>query len=525
MEDGDSTDPFTPTEDAYFKRDPFNLDSGTVALFGSPVSSPESHSVQDKSISISSSYSSTASSGRAALKTSSRNLSRVDGLALFTRTLEVFRLSKDLRAIEQAVRTLRDLLSTKQLTHAQLLTHGVLPPVCQLLQLHCSNASLAEECCRLLARLCERSAEARGIVLGANGVQLMQMVMETHFELYSSTVDASMRALSELCREGHVVRVLILQTRTFEWIMVCVRQWREARVLQNTALQCLERAVVHEYANRRHAVSLGVFQELLQIMHPFQDDCVLQNRCIKLCNAIIESSKEYTVLSSVEGIAGLVIRALRSFPHKLEIVASASKACQYFCCYEHSRDALMTVDGVNVLLEAFQQTVLREKDIGSSAHRKATINCLSALERVSVMESTHDRLFQIEPVHAIEWTTSQYDDDSRVGECAAMFLRTLALREMERAHSRTLFVKTKPKMLILEQVFRIGTRILSLLPENPKVAASICQMLNEGCSHGHTMVIKNSCLDLLKVIQQVVERQPSDNEVVNLAVSLAMRIN
>lgn len=523
VEEDDDIDPFAPCEDAFFKQEPSSLGS-VFTVLDSPVTSSGSNSARPRSISISSSYSSSASSGHTVLRTSSRNLTRAEGFALFTRTLEVLRLSKDLRVIAQAICTLRNLLSAKQVTYTQFLIDGVLQPVCQLLRMHCSNASLTEECCRLLARLCERSVEARRIVLDVNGVRLLQMVMEAHFELYPSTADAAMRALSELCPEGQVVRVLMLQTRALEWVMVCVRQWRETRVLQNTALQCLQRAVVNESADRHHIVSLGVFQEILRIMRHFEDDCVVNYRCIKLCSVIIEQNEEYTKMSSAEGIVERMICAMRLFPHKLEIVAAGSKVCQYFCSYSYCRGVFIEESGVNSLLEAFQETVLRGKDIGSSAHRMATIGCLAALERVSVVDSTHPQLFQIEPIRAIEWTISQYDDDARVSEIASMLLRTLALRESERAHRTKLFVKTKPQTSILEQVSRIATKILSMHSGNPRVAENVCRMLCNQCSHGHVLMLKKSCPDLLQVVQQVVKEQSPVDEVVNIAVSLALRI-
>lgn len=519
----DDTDPFTPCEDDCFKQEPSSLDSITV-FFDSPVTSPESNSAQRKSISISSSYSSSASSSRAALRTPSRNLTRAEGFALFTRTLNVLRQSKELRVLEEAVYTLRNLLSAKQLTLTHFLSAGLLEPICQLLRVHCSNASLAEELCRLIARVCERSVEARGIVLGANGVQQLQMVMETHFELYSSTVDAAMCALSELCQERHVVQTLMLRTRMLEWVMVCIRQWREARVLQNTALQCLQRAVAHNSRARSHVVSLGVFQELLRMMHHFEDDCAVSYRCIKLCNTIIEQNEEYTTMVSAEGIVERVIYAMHSFPHKLEIVAAGSKACQYFCSYNYSREVLVKENGVSSLLEAFQQTVLRGKDIGSSTHRRATTGCLGALEHVSLVDTTHSHLFQIEPIRAVGWTISQYDDDVRISESASMLLRTLAIRETERAQKAILFVKTKLQTSVLEQVFRIAIKILSMHAGNPRVAENVCQMLHDQCSYGHAQILKKSCPNLLQAIQQVVKEQSSVNEAVNLAVSLAVRI-
>lgn len=306
--------------------------------------------------------------------------------------------------------------------------------------------------------------------------------------------------------------------------MVCVRQWRTARALHNTALQCLERSVMREKTSKDHVVSLGVIQELLYLLHQFDDDCVLLYRCIKLLNIIIEASEEHAHLSLCEGVMERVIHSLRLFPHKLELVACASKAVELLCHYCHGRQRAVNEKCAEVLVEAFQQTVLRGKDVGSSSHRKAALNCVAAFEYLSLEPTTHVELFQTEPVNGVGWTASQYEDYVAAGEAAVSFFRTITREASDRSRKSFFLVRRKPNIPVLEQILRTAVTILSRYPGNPKIADKVCNLLLDECLVGNTSLVKGACPDLPSVVKKVVELQPAEDELINVAVSLAMRI-
>lgn len=519
----EEVDPFDEKDDVFF--DEPGSTGWKIDLQGSPVTSPEACALQNFSKSYSSSQSSTMSLGRVTLKRASRRLNPTEGLGLLKRSIEVLRRSKDVRFVEQSIRTIRELMACDFINETHILGSGVVQTVCTLLGTHVVIASLAEEICRFLAILCDCSEEARDIAGEFDAVGSLQAVMETHFELYSNTVDAAMRALGVLCKVNLSVRSSMLSSRSLEWILVCARQWRNARSLQISTFLCLERALFQQEESQQRTVSLGIFHELLYAMHRFEEDSGVQYRAMALLNTLIAYSDEYRIMSASEGAVERVVYSLQSFPQKTEVVCCAARATEYYCMNTDTRCRFAEANGAEAILDALKGILGRKREIGSSQHRSAISNCLRALGQISLHSPWRLLLFKPDRLETILSSASQYEDDCVVAECALRLFRNMSIEENDNKNVRSFFSSTtKPNKYVAEQLIPIVYSILSSKPSYPNIAEDACATLLNLCVQGRTSLVKRGCSDLLQVIQQVVEKQPDHDLVVNLAVSLVMQI-
>lgn len=517
--------PFDEKDDVYFEE-PSSTGPGADVFADSPVTSPEASSLRRFSKSYSSSQSSSRSLGRATLKNASRKLSSTEGLGLLKRSAEVLRRSKDIRVVEQSIRTIRELMDCDRVNDTHILGSGVVQTVCSLLGSHGVVASLAEEICRFLTIMCDCSAEARDIADEFNAIGSLRAVMETHFELYSNTVDAAMRAIGVLCKYSPEIRATLLHTRSIEWILVCSRQWRSARSLQISAFLCLERALFQLEESQQRTVSLGIFQELLYAMHLFEEDSGIQHRALALLNTLIGPSADYRIMSASEGSVERVIYNLQAFAKRTEVISCAARASEYYCMTESSRVQFTEANGAEVMLEAFQQFLAIDGVVASGPHKMAISNCFRALGQISLHSSWRTLLYEPEIIRNILYGASKYADDAMVAECVSTLFRNMSVEEKVRRKGATFFnSRTRPPKFVAEQLVPRVNSLLSKNTSNATVAENCCTTMLNFCVQGRTSLVKHNSPNLLHSIQQVVEKFPDRDVVIELGVSLLMRVS
>lgn len=522
---GDGEDPFDQNDDDCFKK-PSDESGDTLSSQVSPVTSPESGNsfrARHYSISLSSSQSSTASAGRAALSCS-RRLNSTEGLTILRRSIELLHLSKDLRVVQQSIRTIRELMGCDFVTEKHISGRGVVEAVCSLLKAHSSISSLTEEVCRFLAVICGHSREARDITEELDGVENLRLVLETHFELYSSTVDAAMRALGILCKHSHTARTRVRESRTLEWILVCVRQWRDARPVQSSALICLDKALGDEAASAKHAVALGVFQELLYTMHRFQEDSTVLHRAMWLLATLTDGDDKHITMSASEGAIERVIHALQYFPGKTEVVASASRASLNFVSSDQCRSAFNNGGGVPAVLGAVREIAKREREVGSQVHLAAILGAVRVL--VFAWRDPSCRWLMCQPanVSLVMNAAAVYEHDEGIAESVSDYLCNLSGEDNHLGASGSLFMRSRLAACVVEQIVDGEVKLLSAHAGSARVAAHACSALANICSQGRIKVVRRRCPALLARMQEVVERHPSEDDLVNTAVSLVMTI-
>lgn len=348
--------------------------------------------------------------------------------------------------------------------------------------------------------------------------------METHFELYSSTVDAAMQALGALCVHGYAARRTVLRSRSLEWILVCVRQWRDSRSLQVSALICLNNVLVNEDSSIRHAISLGVLQELLYTMHHFQEDSAILHRALQLLSTLIASSKDVLHMSATEGALQRLVHALRYFPSKIDVVTSAARAAVLFCADEQCRDAFVLAGGLGAILKAVEQIMKREREVGSLMHKRATANCVATLAMVTTESSSRSVMCQLRHVALIISVVAHYNQDDVIAEGVSELFRNISLEDTPLTSKNRIFLKSRLSVAVVQHIVNTQIRLLATMPENARVAEHACATLYNMCSQGRTRMVTECCENLPALAKRVVEHHPFQDAIVNLAVSLVMLV-
>lgn len=525
---GDSTeddeDPFHEKDDALF-REKSSKGQSVEKFEDSPVTSPQIGALHKYSRSYNSSRSSTNSCGRISLKWYSRRLSPSDGLGLFKRSSEVLRRSKDTRSVEQSIRTIRELLDCGLVGKNHVLGSGIVQTVCSVLASHGVLASLAEECSRFISLICDFSAESRDIADEFNAICSLRAILETHFELYSNTIDAAMHAIGILCKHSTGARAVFFQLRGLEWILVCSKQWRSARTIQISAFACLHRAIFQKEESQQRVIFLGVLEELFIAMQTFEEDSTIQQRALSLLNTLIGPSFEFRCMSVTEGLVERVVFTLKTFPGKTEVISPAARASEYYCRTSDGRSRFVSSNGPAILLQVFKRTVEKEPKDDRYVHKMAIINCLRAFKQVS-----HHLLGKAlargpNVVSTILCATHKYSDDVLMAECASVLYRNLSYEKKAFKKDGILFSSRAKSNFSLEDLIAGVTFVLCRHVTEAYVAENCLVTLLTLCDQGRKEVLKRSCPNLSPTVHHIVETHSSNNVVIRLGVSLLAKIS
>lgn len=547
LKEGDDDDPFDENDDDCFSI-PSDLIKGSfsngtlalskpISLQSSPVTSPSvtelpsivhssSRGSSASSVVRSASHSVAKSSSRSVAKSASRRKGKDECESILRRSIEGIRLSDDIRLFETSIRSLRELVLCGFAKSSHILGTGVIEVVLSTLAQHFTAVSLAEQSCRFLAETCERCNDIRTLVSERGGIQLCLSVIEKHFELYATTIDAGMSLLGAACLGPHVEnQEQARHKRGFEWVLVCMRQWRDMRALQASALQSIARMVHANDANRSHVVSFGGLQEVLSTMDRYAEDSAIQNLALTVLSSLSRSSAQDRETMGMEGALEKIVNAVKLFPSKPEVVLSGAKAVRYLCIQPQNRVRLENERGVDAMVQALQQMLRRERDAQLASSTAIVENIFLALSN-AVLDNAANRTAACRPeqLNLLSQALRQARGDQTI-EFGVRLMRNVTFENrVEFGKASGAFSKKKAHTNALETAVTVVADAMLAHISHPGIAEHGCAMLFNVCALERKSLVLRQCTNAEDLLRSIVEVQPGNDEVVRQAVALAIHI-
>lgn len=248
------------------------------------------------------------------------------------------------------------------------------------------------------------------------------------------------------------------------------------------------------------------------------------HRVFQLLSSFLASAEDCLLASTSEGVVERLVHTLRYFPAKSHVVVSATKAAILFCSDEYCRSVFVDLGGLHAVLEAVRQVIQKDREIGSRVNRLAIANCFRTLALVTKMPTCRSAMCQHEHLSLCTTAVKRYGHDDAIAESIAELFYNISTEDNHSPSQKRFFFKSRLILPLVRQIVRIQVKLLSSKSHIPKIAEHTCASLFNVCSQGRMRVVTECCENLLELAQEVVEKHPSQDEIVNVAVSLVMLI-
>lgn len=455
----------------------------------------------------------------------------VRGAELLRHCMSVIRTSKNLRCVEQSLRTIREFMVC-DISHCLLLFgNGLVSDVFNRLKQHTCSSSLAEECCRFLATVFSLSEDARCLGSGKEDIEALRRIIERYFDLHSTVVEAAVLALHALCHSGNGVRKVIRESTCLEWVFVCMRHWRNVRCVQLAVLKCLTMAMEEEEETKLRIVSSGGLVELVHTMSLFPEDAYIQSQCLQFLNMLICNSGEYRRQSLIEGVLTYLMRSINDFPENASVVTNAARAIHHFCNERETRQLLAQEKTVTSLVHALGQILKKQRkdkrhpvpfSSFSEAHvlKRAVVEVTCAIQRCTkgANDNRREALRQVS-ITTVGEALSYYDCDQRLLTNAIAFFKQMCSEACQQL-LRTGRIKKCEAMNSLEAIAVATSEVLARNFDDARITEVTCDMLLHICSAGFGDLVRNSGLNIYGIVHDVVEIHGENDTIVSYILAI-----
>lgn len=268
--------------------------------------------------------------------------------------IQTLRSLSSARRMARALKNLHDM--RRDIPGAALVSTDLIPSVCNALSAFVSSSAVCEQACRFLSEIAQRGPKARRIALGYSALQLANDAISNHFGLYPSTVQWALHAIGSLCANGSsMITHTLLSNRTFHWILVSMRQWRDVPLIQTYAFRALSTAIQTDFENAFHLVlSHAFFHELNEALENFAHDPFLVADAFEILLLFICPSAEFRRLSFCEGVLEAVVEAFLPHAAVCRVAAAFARIVSVFCVDACSRVVVVRSGAVHALLCALE---------------------------------------------------------------------------------------------------------------------------------------------------------------------------